>query len=99
MVGGRAAGLVTGLAGEVAARLVTVLVGVVGAEDLGIEEGGSAGLVAGLADVTGRRGLMTVPGGGWEAAGAGAALAAWKAAALALSRRTLVADFFLVLLL
>ena len=89
----------TGLAGEVGARLVTVLAGVVGTEDVGIVEWGVAGLVAGLADVAGRRGLITVPGGGWEAAGAGAALAAWKAAALALSRRTLVADFFLVLLL
>ena len=99
VVGGRAAGLVAGLAGEGGTRLVAGLVGVVGAEDLGIEEGGAAGLVAGLADVAGGRGLMTVPGGGWEAAGAGAALAAWKAAALALSRRTLVADFFLVLFL
>ena len=61
--------------------------------------GRAAGLVAGLAVDVGRRGLIAVPGGDWEAAGAGAALAAWKAAALALSRRTLVADFFLVLLL
>ena len=93
-MGGRAAGLVASLAGEVVARLVTVLAGVVGAEDLGIEEGGAAGLMAGLADVAGGRELMTVLGDDWEAAGTGAALAAWKAAALALSRRTLVADFF-----
>ena len=93
-VGGEVAGLVAVPAGGLGARLVASLVGVVGAEDLGIEEGGAAGLVAGLAVVVGRRGLITVPGGGWEAAGAGAALAAWKAAALALSRRTLVADFF-----
>ena len=56
--------------------------------------GRAAGLVAGLADVAGGRELMTVLGDDWEAAGTGAALAAWKAAALALSRRTLVADFF-----
>ena len=98
-MGGRAAGLVASLAGEVETRLVTVLVGVVGAEDLGIEEGGAAGLVAGLAVVAGGRELRPVPGGGWEAAGAGAALAAWKAAAMALSRRTLVADFFFFLFL
>ena len=59
-MGGRAAGLVASLAGEVVARLVTVLAGVVGAEDLGIEEGGAAGLVAGLAVVAGGGGLMTV---------------------------------------
>ena len=76
MVGGRAAGLVAGLAGEVGARLVTVLVGVVGAEDLGVVEWGAAGLVAGLAVVAGGRGLIPVLDGGWEAAGAGAALAA-----------------------
>ena len=59
-MGGRAAGLVAGLAGEVVARLVTVLAGVVGAEDLGIVERGTAGLVAGLAVVAGGGGLMTV---------------------------------------
>ena len=98
-MGGRAAGLVAGLAGEVGARLVTVLVGVgvVGTEDLGVVERGGAGLMAGLAVITGEKELITVLDGGWEAAGAGAALAAWKAAALALSRRTLVADFFFVL--
>ena len=99
--GGEAAGLVAGLAGGVGARLVAGLagVGVVGAEDPGIVGRGAAGLVAGLAVVAGRRELITVPDGGWDVAGAGAALAAWKAAALALSRRTLVADFFLILLL
>ena len=59
-MGGRAAGLVADLAGEVGGRLVTVLAGVVGTEDLGIEEGGAAGLVAGLAVVAGGGGLMTV---------------------------------------
>ena len=99
VVGGRAAGLVAGLAGEVGARLMAGLVGVVGTEDLGVVGRGAAGLVAGLAVVAGGRELMTVLGDDWEAAGTGAALAAWKAAALALSRRILLADFFFFLLL
>ena len=75
------AGLVAGPAGW--AGLVTVLVSKGG----GVEGGkGAAGLVAGLADDD---------GGGVRGGPDGAVRAAWKAAALALFLRTLVADFFL----